>query len=35
MVVDVENKDAKYLRTQLNKRIYVRNLSGIKDICCK
>ena len=26
----VENKDANYLRTQLNKRITARNISGVK-----
>lgn len=30
VVVAVENKDANYLRTQLNKRIDARNLSGVK-----
>jgi len=30
VVVTVENKDANYLRTQLNKRIDARNLSGVK-----
>jgi hypothetical protein len=29
VVVAVENKDANYLRTQLNKRIEARNLSGV------
>ncbi len=28
--VNVEGKDANYLRTQLNKRIEARNLTGIK-----
>ena len=28
--VNVEGKDANYLRTQLNKRIEARNLSGVK-----
>jgi len=30
VTVDVEGKDANYLRTQLNKRIEARNLSGLK-----
>jgi hypothetical protein len=30
VIVNVEGKDANYLRTQLNKRITARNLSGIK-----
>ena len=30
VVVAVVNKDANYLRTQLNKRIDARNLSGVK-----
>ena len=30
VVVAVENKDANYLRTQLNKRIDARNLRGVK-----
>jgi len=30
VTVDVEGKDANYLRTQLNKRIEAKNLSGIK-----
>jgi len=38
VTVNVEGKDANYLRTQLNKRIEARNLSGLKvsvvnDIC--
>ncbi len=30
VTVDVEGKDANYLRTQLNKRIEAKNLSGLK-----
>jgi hypothetical protein len=30
VVVAVEKKDANYLRTQLNKRVDARNLSGVK-----
>ena len=30
VVVAAENKDANYLRTQLNKRIEARNLEGVK-----
>ncbi len=30
VTVDVEGKDANYLRTQLNKRIDARNLQGVK-----
>jgi len=30
VTVDVEGKDANYLRTQLNKRIEARKLTGIK-----
>ncbi len=30
VAVDVEGKDANYLRTQLNKRIEAKNLSGLK-----
>ena len=30
VAVNVEGKDANYLRTQLNKRIEARNLSGVK-----
>jgi hypothetical protein len=30
VTVDVESKNANYLRTQLNKRIEARNLSGLK-----
>ena len=30
VVVDVEDKDANYLRTQLKKRIEAKNLSGVK-----
>ena len=30
VTVDVEGKDANYLRIQLNKRIEARNLSGLK-----
>ena len=30
VTVDIEGKDANYLRTQLNKRIEARKLTGVK-----